>query len=111
MAAGLLLPVMHPHILAIIMAGFSVGGTFMIITMAAMKEVHRSTPPEDVMRHVAMMTASFATGQIIGPVFATVVHSLTQSFTASLIIASAALTVTATTLMGSSAKSKATFDI
>ena len=45
MAIGLLLPVLHPHILTIITAGLCVGGTFMIITMTGMKEAHRMAPP------------------------------------------------------------------
>ena len=102
MAIGLLLPVIHPHILTIITAGLCVGGTFMIITMTGMKEAHRIAPPQDVMRHIAVMTASFATGQIIGPMFASSVYDLTQSFAVSLIITSATLVITAMTLVGGS---------
>ena len=99
MAVGLLLPVFYPHILTIIAAGFLVGGTFMIITMNGMQETHRLAPPDDVLRHIAAMTASFATGQMIGPVFASFVYALTQSFAVSLVIASAALISTAIVLM------------
>ena len=104
MATGLLLPVIHPHILTIITAGLCVGGTFMIITMTGMKEAHRIAPPQDVMRHIAVMTVSFATGQMIGPVFASSVYDLTQSFAVSLIITSATLIITAMTLVGASSK-------
>jgi MFS family permease len=104
MATGLLLPVIHAHIWAIIAAGLCVGGTFMIITMAGMKEAHRIAPPGDVMRHIAVMTASFATGQIIGPVFASSLYGITQSFSVSLVVTSLALAVTATGLMGGSAR-------
>ncbi|MGH6660510.1 MAG: YbfB/YjiJ family MFS transporter [Rhodospirillales bacterium] len=106
MAAGLLLPVIHPHILTIIAAGLAVGGTFMIVTMTGMKEAHRMAPPEDAMRHVAAMTASFATGQMIGPVVASSIYDFTGSFAASLTVASAALVVTAITLAGGSSKEK-----
>jgi predicted MFS family arabinose efflux permease len=99
MASGLLLPVLYPHITTIIAAGICVGGTFMIITMMGIKEVHRIAPPEDVMRHIAIMTASFATGQMIGPVFASSVYSVTQSFAVSLITTSVVLFVTAIFLM------------
>jgi predicted MFS family arabinose efflux permease len=102
MAAGLLLPAIHAHILTIIAAGLAVGGTFMIVTMTGMKEAHRIAPPEDVMRHIAAMTAAFATGQMIGPVFASSVHDLSQSFAVSLAITCAALVVTAITLAGGS---------
>ena len=104
MAIGLLLPVIYPHILTIITAGLCVGGTFMIITMTGMKEAHRIAPPQDVMRHIAVMTASFATGQMIGPVFASSVYDLTQSFAVSLIITSAILVITAMTLVGAFSK-------
>lgn len=106
MAAGLLLPAVHPHILTIIAAGLCVGGTFMIVTMTGMKEAHRIAPPEDAMRHVAAMTASFATGQMIGPVFASSVYDLTQGFAVSLAVTSAALIVTAITLVAGSSEKK-----
>ncbi len=106
MAIGLLLPVIYPHIFTIITAGLCVGGTFMIITMTGMKEAHRIAPPEDVMRHIAVMTASFATGQMIWPVFASSVYDLTQSFAVSLIVTSATLIITAMTLMGGCSKNE-----
>ncbi len=104
MAAGLLLPVIQPHIFTIIIAGICVGGTFMIITMAGMKEAHRIASPRDVTRHIAVMTASFATGQMIGPMFASSIYDLTQSFAVSLIIASVILILTAMTLVGGLSK-------
>ncbi len=107
MAIGLLLPTIYPHIFTIITAGLCVGGTFMIITMTGMKEAHRIAPPEDVMRHIAVMTASFATGQMIGPVFAGSLYDLTQSFAVSLIITSAILIITAMTLVGGSSRNEA----
>jgi hypothetical protein len=57
------------------------------------------------MRHIGVMTASFATGQIIGPIFASSVHDLTQSFAVSLAITSATLMVTAMILVGRSGNS------
>ena len=59
------------------------------------------------MRHIAVMTAAFATGQMIGPVFAGFVYDLSQSFAVSLIVASALLVITATTLAPGSTKSAA----
>lgn len=109
MAVGLVLPVIHSHIAAIVMAGTLVGGTFMIITMAGIREAHRIAPPDDVMRHIAAMTAAFATGQMIGPVFASSIHHLTRSFSVSLLITSIALVVTATTLMVGSSKEETVY--
>ena len=102
MAAGLLLPVIHPHISTIIIAGICVGGTFMIITMTGMKEAHRIAPAHDVMRHIAVMTAAFASGQMIGPVFASSIYHLTRSFSVSLVLTSMILVITALILMGGS---------
>ena len=76
----------------------------MVISMTGMKEAHRIAPPQDLMRHIAVMTAAFATGQMIGPVFASSAYDLTQSFAVSLIITSAILVVTAMTLMVGSFK-------
>ena len=94
MAAGLVLPVIFPHILSIIIAGICVGGTFMIITMVGIREAHRLAPPQEALRHIAAMTAAFASGQIIGPIFAGVVFELTLSFNVALIGASVVLIMT-----------------
>lgn len=94
MAAGLLLPALSASIAAIVAAGLCVGGTFMIVTMAGIKEAHRIAPETDVMRHIGAMTAAFATGQMIGPVFASVLHDLTGGFTLTLVLTSAVLVAT-----------------
>jgi predicted MFS family arabinose efflux permease len=104
MAVGLVLPVVHPHIATIIIAGVCVGGTFMIITMMGIKEAHRIAPPGDVMRHIAVMTASFASGQMIGPLFASSLHDLTGSFSASLLTTSVVLVTTAGALLVGTSK-------
>jgi len=86
MAGGVVLPVLFPNIISILLAGLAVGGTFMIITMMGMKEAHRTVVPSDVVRHIALLTAAFAGGQMIGPLFASVLFSFTGSFDASLIV-------------------------
>ncbi len=98
MAAGLLLPAVVPGISAIIAAGICVGGTFMIITMAGMKDAHHISAGADVQRHIAVMTAAFATGQMVGPALAGWAYGATQSFAAPLLLASAALALTAAAL-------------
>ncbi len=98
MAAGLCLPALVPHVGAVIIAGICVGGTFMVITMAGMKDAHRVACEADVQRHIAVMTAAFATGQMIGPVVAGWAYAATQSFAAPLLLASAALALTAAAL-------------
>ncbi len=98
MALGLFLVALYPHIATMIAAGICVGGTFMIITMMGMKETHRVAPAHDVMRHLAAMTAAFACGQMIGPVLASSIYDLTQSFSASLLLAGVLLAASTWTL-------------
>ena len=98
LALGLVLPVAYPSLAAIIAAGVCVGGTFMIITMMGMKEAHRIAPPHDVMRHIGVLTAAFAFGQMAGPVLAGTLNAVTGSFTAPLTLTSALLVVTAIAL-------------
>ena len=99
MAFGLMLPVVWPHIISIIVAGICVGGTFMVITMMGMKETHRLAPTNDIMRHLAIMTAAFAIGQMIGPLVASAVYAYTESFSISLVLTSGILAVTAGVLL------------
>ncbi len=93
MAAGLLLPVALPHIAAIAAAGFCVGGSFMVVTMVGMREAHRLAPPPDVIRHIAVMTTAFATGQILGPMLASAWFAATGSLSGALVLTSALLLV------------------
>ncbi len=95
MALGLLLPVMFPHILSIVAAGLCVGGTFMVITMAGLREAHRIADSTDAVRHVAAMTAAFAAGQAIGPLFAGALYDATGSFGPSLVATAIILVATA----------------
>lgn len=98
MAGGLLLPVAFPHILSILAAGLCVGGTFMVITMAGLREAHRNAGSTDAVRHVAAMTAAFATGQTVGPVFAGALYDATGTFAPSLIVTGIFLVATAALL-------------
>lgn len=97
-AFGLLMPVVFPHIVSIVLAGICVGGTFMVITMMGMKETHRLVPADDIMRHLAVMTAAFAVGQMLGPVLASSLYAITENFSVSLVLASGTLVATATVL-------------
>ena len=98
MAVGVLMPILIPGIYSVITAGVCVGGTFMIITMVGMKEAHRIAPSDDAMRHIAVMTAAFASGQMIGPMFAGIIYDATQSFSVPLGITSVLLVATAISL-------------
>ena len=106
LAAGLLLPVIAGHIAAIMLAGICVGGTFVVITLVGIKEMHRIAPPGDVQRHIAAITASFAAGQMVGPLFAAWAYEATGSFSAPLLIASVALAATAAPLLAKTPKTE-----
>lgn len=99
MAAGLILPVIWESITSIIVAAVCVGGTFMIITMVAMKESHNVAHGRDVQRHIAIMTAAFAVGQMISPMIAGWIHDATQSFAYPLAFASLLLVATCVLLL------------
>ncbi|HJV76192.1 MAG TPA: YbfB/YjiJ family MFS transporter, partial [Noviherbaspirillum sp.] len=70
MAAGIVLPVISEHLLAIFAAALCVGGTFMIITLAALQEARR-VAGSNATGLIAAMTSAFAAGQIIGPLTVT----------------------------------------
>lgn len=66
MALGVALPVWWPTIGGIMAAALLVGGTFMVNGMAGMLEAKAVAGPRATAL-MAAMTASFATGQILGP--------------------------------------------
>ena len=93
MPLGLLAPVISQSIFGIVIAAICVGGTFMVITMAGMKEAHRIAGPSDAQRHVAAMTFAFATGQIAGPFMAGRAFETLGGFSYPLILAAALLVI------------------
>ncbi len=79
---------------AVLLAAALLGGTFMGIT--ALGLIHaRGLAAGDPRRLLALMTAAFGLGQMIGPTFAGVVHDLGGGFTAPSLAAAAALVVAA----------------
>lgn len=93
MALGLVLPALYPHIVVVVLGALCVGGTFMIITMSGIKHAH-SIAPEDAQRHIAALTAAFATGQVAAPVLAGWAYDLSGSFSVPLILTGIALAAT-----------------
>lgn len=69
MALGMLAVSIWHHIAAVILAALLVGGTFMVITQAGMLAARRGAGAA-APRAAAIMTAAFATGQILGPLLA-----------------------------------------
>jgi len=91
MAAGLVAPAVWPSLGTVILAGVAVGGTFVVITMAGLKEAHRTAPPGETQARLAAMTTAFAVGQILGPVAAGWAFAATGGFGAPLLVAAALL--------------------
>jgi hypothetical protein len=54
------------------MAAICVGGTFVVVTLVGMQEARR-VAGRQAARLMAAMTAAFAAGQILGPLFAAAV--------------------------------------
>ena len=69
MACGVVLPALLPGLMVMIVSALLVGGTFVVTTMTSL-QVARETSGANAARLVAAMTASFALGQILGPVVA-----------------------------------------
>lgn len=95
MAVGIVLPVITPGLPAVFAAAVGVGGTFMVITLAALQEAKR-VAGRDATVMMAAMTAAFATGQIIGPL---TVSGGSSGFSSGLIIAAVLLAASAFALM------------
>ena len=66
MALGVAAPLFIPGIGGVLVSAVGVGGTFMVATMAGLKEA-RALAGADAARLMGAMTASFAGGQIAGP--------------------------------------------
>lgn len=91
---GVALSVLATSAFAIIASAALLGGTFMGIT--ALGLIHgRSLATGDPRRIIALMTAAFGFGQMIGPSFAGIAYDLTASFTAPTLTAAAALVIAA----------------
>jgi MFS family permease len=66
LVTGVLAPVIAVNVATLSIAALCVGGSFMVITMAGIKEAMRLGGAHAA-RAVGMMTAAFGLGQIAGP--------------------------------------------
>ena len=88
-----------PHVLvlitivAIMLAGLLVGGTFMVVTMVGMQEA-RSVAGAQATGLMAALTSAFALGQIFGPIVVSYVVA-GGGFSAALLVAGAVLLLSA----------------
>lgn len=98
MGLGVLLPSLWLDGWTIAISALAVGGTFMIVTLAGVQEV-RARARGDATPLVARMTASFALGQIAGPIASSLLLHLPgfarSGLNVALQIAAASLFVTA----------------
>lgn len=91
-AVGLVLTVSLPLPYAPLAGGLMLGATFMMITAYGL-QIGRKLAPESPRKALALMTAAFGIGQIVGPIVAGWLAQRTGSFAAPTLIAAAVLFV------------------
>jgi predicted MFS family arabinose efflux permease len=94
MALGITLPMVWSSIVAIMLAGLLVGGTFMVVTMVGMQEA-RSVAGAQATGLMAALTSAFALGQIAGPIVVSYVVAAGGGFSAALLVADVVLLLSA----------------
>jgi MFS family permease len=92
LVTGVLAPVVSLNVVTLLIAAICVGGTFMVITMAGIREVLRIGGPQ-ASRAVGMMTAAFAVGQIAAPLTVSLFAGSSHVFTVASLVAVLALVV------------------
>jgi MFS family permease len=94
LAFGVVAPVFAVNLTTLLFAALCVGGTFMVITMAGIQEARRLGGARST-RVVAVYTASFALGQIVGPLTVSLFNGelLLPSLLAALALAASSLTL------------------
>jgi len=99
MAVGVSIPVWWPTIGGIILSALLVGGTFMVNAMASMQEA-KVVACLHATALMAAMTASFAAGQIIGPIFVAYIAGNDGRFASALLAAAFLLVISGLALTG-----------
>lgn len=97
-AAGVAASALWLHTTGVIVAAVFVGGTFMGLTALGLIAARETSPDGtggDPRSRIALMTASFSAGQILGPVFAGYVYDATGSLAMPSLAAVAALVLAA----------------
>lgn len=97
-AAGVAASALWLHTTGVLVAAVFVGGTFMGLTalgLIAAREISPNGTGGDPRSRIALMTASFSAGQILGPVFAGYVYDATGSLAMPSLVAVAALLLAA----------------
>ena len=97
MALGVAAPAVWPTIGGVLIAALLVGGTFMVVTMGGMHEA-QIVGGSQATSLMAVMTAAFATGQVVGPLLVSFAVGPHVDFSRPLLIAGLLLMVSAGTL-------------
>lgn len=90
LAAGVLAPALRLDVATLLLSAICVGGTFMIITMAGLREALR-LGGASASRAIGVMTAAFGAGQIAGPVTVSLLARVNHAFMVASLIAVAGL--------------------
>jgi MFS family permease len=98
LAFGVALPALFRGLLPVMLGALCVGGTFMIITLAALQEA-KAVAPQKPAALIAAMTSAFALGQILGPLAVPFLSHRSGDFTLVLLISAGFMTVSAAILM------------
>ncbi len=101
-ALGSVAMVLLPAASAPVIGGLLFGGTFIVVTAYAL-QIGRGLSPESPRKVMALMTAGFGVGQIIGPVAAGALVDLTGSYLVAGLMAAAMLGLGALVAPGESA--------
>jgi len=94
LAVGVIAPVLTVNLYVLLFSALCVGGTFMIITMAGIQEARRLGSAR-APRLIAIYTAAFALGQIVGPLTVSLFHGslVWPSMIAALVLAASSITL------------------
>lgn len=110
MALGVALPALIAGVGPLFLSSLAVGGTFLVITMVALREA-RALADDAAPELIAAMTAAFAVGQILGPLAAGYLSELEGSFAPALLAAATLLLASAAILTLDARRAQATPDI
>jgi len=80
-----------------VIAALLVGGTYMVVTMLGLREARRVAGAEAT-SFIAVMTAAFAIGQIVGPLLVSAIAHRPHGFAAALLAAAAVILLAAISL-------------
>jgi predicted MFS family arabinose efflux permease len=103
LALGVLLPALHVNVATLLLSAICVGGTFVVITMAGLKEALRlGGAPASLA--VGVMTSAFAIGQIAGPLTVSLLAGSGHGFTLASLFAAFGLVASNCVLLACSAR-------